>query len=214
MRLHLIVLTFLIAALPRAASAQTALGLPSFDEGPFIVTAGLGFGEDATSFGGGFVGGTGEIWGGIGVSYSSFDDIDTSAFGVNGTVGTSLALDTRARVWLSPVAGVGFLTGPDIGEIDVDVFGLRGGARLGIVATTGGPVTIVPTFGFDIAYDRVSADLAGVANSEGETFAIARIGAGFLISERFSIVPTVSMPLGRDDSDVIFNIGVGINLGS
>jgi hypothetical protein len=94
------------------------------------------------------------------------------------------------------------------------VFGLRGGARLGIVATTGGPVTIVPTFGLDIAYDRVSADLAGVANSEGETYAIARIGAGFLITDRFSIVPTVSMPLGRDDSDVTFYIGVGIILGS
>jgi hypothetical protein len=193
-----------------AAHAQTAAGLPSFDDGPFVVTAGVGFG-DTTSFTGGFLGGTDEFFGGIGVGYSSFDDLDTSATAVSGTVGTTLALDSRGRVSFSPIAGVGFVSGPDLGEVDVDIFGVRVGGRLGILATTGGPVSVVPTFGLDFAYDRVNAELLGASESSSDTFAIARLGAGLLFNRRMALVPHVSMPLGRDDSDVSFNVTFAYN---
>lgn len=200
----------LLLLLSRPAAAQTAAGLPSFDDGPFLVTAGAGFG-DATSFTIGFLGGTDDIFGGIGLGFSSFDDLDTSATAVSGTVGSSFALDGTGRVSLSPVAGVGFVSGPDIGDIDVNIFGVRAGARLGILATTGGPVHVVPTFGLDLAYDRVSAELFNASESSSDTYAIARLGAGFVFNRRIAVVPHVSMPLGRDDSDVTFAITAGFN---
>jgi hypothetical protein len=193
------------------AAAQTAAGLPSFEEGPFLVTAGAMFGEDSKGFGVGFAGGTDELFAGVSLGFTSIDDVDANATSFAAHVGTSFALDGAVRTYVAPVASASFTSGPDIGPVDVSIAGLRGGVRVGFVASDTGELQIVPTFGFDVAYDRVSTDIDDLDVSD--TYGIIRLGVGLLVTPRVSVLPIVSVPVGVDDSDAEFAIVVGFNLG-
>jgi hypothetical protein len=96
---------------------------------------------------------------------------------------------------------------------DVSVVGLRAGGRLGLVAYESGNMQVVPTFGLDIAYDRVSADFAGTETTARETYVIARVGAGFVFNERIGIVPMLGVPLGLDGADPEFSFLVTYTFG-
>lgn len=200
------------------ASAQTCLGLPSFSEGPYQASAGVSFTDGAQGFEGGLALGTNNIFGGASIEFTNFSDLDSSATSFGANLGASFTLNERERIEACPVGAVIITTGPDVSpvvgtEVDVSGVGLRGGGRLGVVALESGNLEIVPTFGLDIAYDRVTAELGAVETTERETYVIARVGVGFTLNKRIGFLPVLGIPLGLDGADPEFSFIVAYAFG-
>jgi hypothetical protein len=202
---------FLITAAD--ASAQTCLGLPSFSVGPYQASFTSVFTEGVSKFGGGFALGSDDIFGGATISVTSFDEIEENAtsFGAHG--GATFVVSDSERIEACPVASVSIAGGPDIGDVNVNGVGLRAGGRLGMSVYRAGDWQVVPTFGLDLAFDRVTAELAGVETSERETYGIARVGVGFILNERIGLLPILGVPLGLDDADPEFSFTVSYTFG-
>jgi hypothetical protein len=196
------------------ASAQTCLGLPSFAEGPYQASLGLAFTEGAQTFGGGAAIGSDDIFGGASLAFTNFSETDSNAtsFGFEG--GATFVLNERERIEACPVGSVIVTGGPDVADVDITGIGLRAGGRIGVVAVESGSWEVVPTFGFDIAYDRISGELGAVKTTiSRETYAIVRAGVGFVLNKRIGLLPTLSVPLGLDDSDPEFSFVVAYTFG-
>ncbi len=196
------------------ASAQTCLGSPSYAEGPFQASVVAALTDGAQGFGGGFAVGSEDYFGGVNVGYTNASDLDSTAtsFGMIG--GASVALSDRDRIFACPVASLGYTSGPDIGAVDVSLVSFRAGGRMGLVAAQSGSIAVVPTFGLDLAYDRVTTQFAGVDVSGDDTYAIARAGLGIVYNRTIAFVSTLGVPLGLDGSDPEFTFAVTFNLGS
>lgn len=197
------------------ASAQTCLGMPSFGDGQFQVSLGAAFTEGAQGFGGGGALGTDDLFVGASLAVTDVDGADSSATAFAMNVGTTFVVNDRERIQACPVASVILTGGPDVGEIDVSGVGLRAGGRLGVVAYESGDLELVPTFGVDIAYDRINGDIGPVETTLArETYVILRVGAGVILNKNVGIVPLLSVPLGLDGSDPEFSFVVAYNFGN
>ena len=196
------------------ASAQTCLGMPSFRDGQFQVSLGAAFSEGAQGFGGGGALGSDDLFVGASLAVTDVDGADSTAtsFGVN--IGANFVVNQRERIQACPVASVILTGGPDVGGMDVNQVGLRAGGRLGVVAYESGDLEVVPTFGLEIAYDRINGDIGPVETTLArETYAIARVGVGFILNKRVGIVPALGIPLGLDNSDPEFSFVFAYNFG-
>ncbi len=139
-------------------------------------------------------------------------DSTATSFAANG--GATFVVNERERIQACPVASVIVTGGPDVAGVDVSGVGLRGGGRLGMVAYESGDLEIVPTFGVDIAYDRINGDVGPVETTLArETYVIVRVGAGFILNKRVGIVPALGIPLGLDGADPEFSFVVAYNFG-
>lgn len=213
MRFRSIAMGLLGCLLAADVSAQTCLGLPSFSEGPFQASGGAAFTDGAQSYGGGIALGSDNYFGGVGLTFTNVDDVDSTATTVSFNLGASYPLSQQERIEVCPVAAINVTTGPDVGEADISGVGLRGGGRLGLLAAQTGNIDIVPTFGLDVAYDRVTADVGGVDTSVSETYTIVRVGVGLIFNKRIGIVPTLGVPLGLEGSDPEFSILAAFTFG-
>jgi hypothetical protein len=195
------------------ASAQICLGRPSFSEGPYQASLGASFTDGAQGFGGGVALGSDDIFGGAGLDFTNVSDADAwaTSFGVD--VGASFMLNPREGIEACPVASVIIRSGPDVGEIDTKGVGLRAGGRLGILAAESGNLDVVPTFGLDIAYDRITAEIGPVETTARDTYVIVRVGVGLILNDRMGLVPSLGVPLGIDDADPEFSIVFALNFG-
>jgi hypothetical protein len=196
------------------ASAQTCLGMPSFQNGQFQVSLGAAFSEGAQGIGGGGALGTDDLFVGASLSVTDVDGADSSATAFAMNVGASFLVNQRERIQACPVASVILTGGPDVAGVDVSGVGLRAGGRLGIVGYESGDLEVVPTFGLDIAYDRINGDVGPVETTLArETYVILRVGAGFILNKRVGIVPVLGVPLGLDGADPEFSFLVAYNFG-
>jgi hypothetical protein len=197
------------------ASAQTCLGMPSFRDGQFQVSLGAAFSEGAQGFGGGGALGSDDLFIGASLAVTDVDGADSTATSFAVNFGASFTVNGRERIQACPVASVILTGGPDVADVDVSAVGLRAGGRLGVVAFESGDLEVVPTFGLDIAYDRINGDIGPVETTLArETYVIVRVGAGFILNKRVGIVPTLGIPLGLDDSDPEFSFVVAYNFGN
>ena len=194
--------------------AQTCLGLPSFSEGPYQASLGVAFSDGAQGFGGGFALGSDDVFAGATLGFTNISDADSLATSFGAHAGATFVVNERERVEACPVASVLITRGPDIGDVDIHAVGLRAGGRLGVLAAETGNVDVVPTFGLDIAYDRVTAEVGAVETSVRDTYVIVRAGVGFILNERIAFVPSLGVPLGVDDSDPEFSFVVALNFGN
>lgn len=197
------------------AAAQTCLGMPSFRDGQFQVSVGAAFSEGAQGFRGGGALGTDDLFVGVSFDVTDVDGADSTATSFAANVGASFVVNERERIQACPVASVILTGGPDVAGVDVSGVGLRAGGRLGIVAYESGDLELVPTFGLDIAYDRINGDVGPVETTLArETYVIARVGAGIILNKRVGIVPVLSIPLGLDGADPEFSFVVAYNFGN
>jgi len=203
--------TFILLAAAEA-SAQTCLGLPSFDDAPYQGFAGAGFTDGAQRFGAGAAIGSESVFAGAGLGFTNFSEADSNATTFMAHVGANYTFNTRDRITACPLLAVAVTTGPDIGDVDVHGVGLTAGGRLGIVAAETGNIEIVPTFGLDIAYDRLTGDVGDVRTTlSRETYGIVRVGVGFVLNKWIGFVPALSVPLGLDGADPEFSFDVALN---
>jgi hypothetical protein len=196
------------------ASAQTCLGLPSFSDGQFQISLGTAFSEGAQGFGGGGALGSDDLFVGASFAVTDVDGADSTATSFAANVGASYVVNERERIQACPVASVILTGGPDVAGVDVSGVGLRAGGRLGIVAYESGDMEVVPTFGVDIAYDRLNGDVGNVETTLArETYVIVRVGVGFILNKHVGIVPALNVPLGLEGSDPEFSFVFAYNFG-
>lgn len=194
--------------------AQTCLGLPSFAEGPYQASFGMAFTEGAKTFGGGGALGSENLFAGVSLAFTDVDDVDSTATSFDATFGANFVLNERERLEACPVGSVIVTGGPDLGDVDVTGIGLRAGGRVGVVAVESGNLEVVPTFGFDIAYDKLTGDVGNVETTlSRETYGILRVGVGFVLNKRIGFLPGLNVPLGLDGSDPQFTFLVAYNFG-
>lgn len=214
MRMRSIVLTAFVWLVAADVSAQICLGRPSFSEGPYQASAEVSFTDGAQAFGGGAAIGSEEVFGGASLTYRNLSDVDASITSFSADAGASFAVNPGERIEACPVVAVIISSGPDAGDVDVSAVGLRAGGRLGLVAVESGNMEVVPTFGLDLAYDRVKAEVGATEVTSRETYLIARAGVGFVLNRRIGIVPMLGIPLGLDGSDPEFSIVFSYTFGN
>jgi hypothetical protein len=190
------------------ASAQVCSGGPAFGDRPIQVGVSPSFSDHGYGFDGAVGVGGQHLFGGASLSVQSFDELDSNATAIGLMIGSDHAVNSQGRVFVCPVAELAFLSGPDLGPIDVSGIGFGVGGRVGIVARETHAVRIVPTFGISMAYEKLTADAFGFSESESESFGVAHMGVGFVFGRMF-LTPTVAVPFGADGSDAMFRTVVG-----
>jgi hypothetical protein len=195
------------------AAAQACAGMPSFSSGPMQITAGGSFADGSSSFGGTFGYGmpTG-LYGKAGIGTTSYDGLDGSSFdfGVGG--GYQIPLHSSRKAELCPIASLSFGSGPNdvLGSgVDMSTRNFAFGAALGAQVGNSPQMQILPNASFQFANTRVEIDDA----AGSESYGLLTLGTGFVFNSRFSLNPSLSIPMGLDGSDMSFGVNGAINFG-
>ena len=205
------VVAVLLFATP--ASAQLCLGAPTFRTAPYQVGIGASFTDGARGVEGTFAGGGESLFAGAGVSVVNFTDVDVRAAGVSAFLGAELATDTQNRVLLCPVVQLGFLSGPDLGPVDVSSMTLQGGASVGVVAVESGDTMVVPFFGLAALYQRLNTEVGDIDDSTSDSGGVANLGVGFIVNQTVGITPSLAIPFSAGGDDPVFTIRITFNFG-
>jgi opacity protein-like surface antigen len=220
MRRTLVVALALVAVVNAPAAAQTCQGLASFSTGQMQVAGNAQFGEIANTFGGSFSYGVPSgVYGGLDLSTTSFDNDLGSSLGVGAHAGYQMKLGQAGRVHLCPVARLALGMGPDDEAADINAsstdvhFGLALGTEMG----ANPKMRILPTAGLGLQYSKAKVEDTSPGGSTleaSETYALARIGVGFVFNQQISVRPSVDIPLGSDiSSDPAFGLTLSYNFG-
>jgi hypothetical protein len=200
---------------PGALEAQACLGNPSFSTNHLQVNAGASFDPSTTTFGGEFVGGSETLFTGLTVGGATYDGISGGTLLAGVRAGFQVPL-TGGTLQVCPVAGAEFGFGPaDLGGDRSDLrsraftFGLAAGGEL--LRTD--RVAIVPSLSLGFAYTGTTVTGLIATETESETFGLAGAALGVVLSDRLSVRPSVSFPIGLDGADPIFGIGFSLNYG-
>jgi hypothetical protein len=208
----LLIATLLISAAP--AEAQLCAGSPSFRAQPYLTGLTAGFTEGAHGIGG-FFGTGGESLFAIGsIGVLNYRDLDALATQISGTVGAELDVSQNRRVFVCPVANIGFGAGPDVGGVDISTFSLGAGGEVGVIAYEVDNLMVVPTFGLLVDYSRINAEFAGNDESASDTSGRASVGVGFIFSEAIGLTPAISVPFSAAGSDPTFVIQLSFGFGN
>lgn len=202
----------LLSTIP--AEAQLCAGAPSFRDNPLQVGASAAFRDGAQGVGGSFAAGGEALFAAGGVSVLNFDDVDSSATSVSGTIGVDLQADDNGRVFLCPIGQVAFTAGPDFGPVDVSTITLSGGVSVGVIASQTDMLTVIPTFGLFAVHSRVTAEAGGSENTVSDPSGLASVGVGLLFNRNVSVIPEVLVPFSAGNGDAVFSIKLAYNFGS
>jgi len=88
--------------------------------------------------------------------------------------------------------------------------------RLGAVGAQLGnnpQLQIVPNASFQFANTRLSLDDGTDSVSGSESYGLLTLGTGFIFNSRYSLNPSVSLPMGYEGSDASFTIAGAIHFG-
>jgi hypothetical protein len=218
MRRSLVVSLALAAMVNAPAVAQTCQGLASFSVGQMQVAGNAQFPEGGKSWGGSFsYGMPSGIYAGADLSTLSIDNDGGSSLGIGAHAGYQMKLGRTGKLNLCPVANLALGMGPDDEENDINSsqtnmhFGLALGTEMGATQQ----LRIIPTGGLGLQYSKFKQDVAGTEFEASETYALARLGVGFVFNQQISVRPTVDIPVGSDViNDPTFGLTVGYNFGS
>jgi hypothetical protein len=195
------------------AAAQACAGMPSFSSGPMQITAGGSFADGTSSFGGTFgYGRPAGLYGKAALGTTSYDGLDGSSldFGVGG--GYQIPLQSSRKAELCPIASLSFGSGPNdvLGSgADMSTRNIAFGAALGAQVGNSPQMQILPNASFQFANTRLEID--DVAGSE--SYGLLTLGTGFVFNSRFSLNPSISLPVGSDVYETSFGINGAINFG-
>ena len=217
MRRALLLSLALTLCLGARAAAQTCTGMPSFSAGQMQVTAGGSFADGASTFGGTFgYGAPKSFYGKAALGTTSYDAFDGSSvdFGVSG--GYQIALKSSRPVEVCPVASLSIGSGPNdvLGSgIDMSSRTFSFGGALGAQLGNNPQLQIVPNASFQFANTRLEIDDGTDSASGSESYALLTLGTGFVFNSRYSLNPSISLPVGLEGSDASFAIAGAIHFG-
>ena len=217
MRRALLLSLALTLSLGARAAAQTCSGMPSFSAGQLQATAGGSFADGASSFGGTFGYGVPKsFYGKAALGTTSYDGFDGSSldFGLAG--GYQIPLQASRTAEVCPVASLSIGSGPDdvLGSgTDMSSRTFAFGAALGAHVGNNPQLQIVPNASFQFANTRVELDDGEDSLSGSESYALLTLGTGFVFNSRYSLNPSISIPVGLDGSDTSFGLAGAIHFG-
>jgi hypothetical protein len=199
------------------AAAQTCVGMPSFASGRMQVGAGASFADGTSSFGGSFgYGNPKSFYGKAGIGSTSYDGLNGSSFDLNLGGGYQIPLQSHSTAQVCPVANLSLSSGPNdiLGQnIDMSSRSFAFGAALGGQVGRNPRVQILPNASFQFANTRVSVDDGTDSASGSESYGLLTLGTGFVFNSRYSLNPSVSVPVGLDGSSASFGLAGAINFG-
>ena len=199
------------------AAAQTCVGMPSFSSGQMQVAAGSSFADGASGFGGTFgYGAPKALYGKAGIGSTSYDGLDGSSFDFGVGAGYQIPLETTRTAELCPVANLSIGSGPnDIAGSGVDLSSrtFSFGAAVGALVGNGSRMEILPNASFQFANSRATIDDGVTSLSGSQSYGLLTLGTGFVFNSRFSVNPSVSIPMGLDGSSTSFGLAGAINFG-
>jgi hypothetical protein len=199
------------------AAAQTCVGMPSFATGRMQIGAGATFADGSSSFGGTFgYGSAKSFYGKAGIGSTSYDGFDGSSFDLKQGGGYQIPLQSRSTAQVCPVANVTFASGPNdiLGQnVDMSSRSFAFGAALGGQVGRNPQVQILPNASFQFANTRVSLDDGTDSASNSESYGLLTLGTGFVFNSRYSLNPSVNIPVGLDGSSASFGLAGAINFG-
>jgi hypothetical protein len=199
------------------AAAQTCVGMPSFASGQMQIAGGGSFADGANSFGGTFGYGTPKaLYGKAGIGTTSYDAFNGSSVDFSVAGGYQIPLQTSRTAELCPVASLSIGSGPkDIVGSGVDMssrtFAL--GAAVGALVGHSTQVRILPNASFQFASTRVSLDDGTTSSAGSESYALLTLGTGFVFNSRFSVNPSINIPVGLNGSSASFGLVGAMNFG-
>ena len=199
------------------AAAQTCVGMPSFSSGQMQVAAGGSFADGASSFGGTFGYGAPQgLYGKAGLGSTSYDAFDGSSLDINLGGGYQIPLQTSRKAELCPVASLSLNSGPnDVLGTGVDISGrtFAFGASVGALVGNSTQMQILPNASFQFANTRATLDDGTDSVSGSESYALLTLGTGFVFNSRYSLNPSINIPVGLDGSSASFGLMGAINFG-
>ena len=199
------------------AAAQTCVGMPSFSSGQMQVAAGGSFADGASSFGGTFGYGAPQgLYGKAGLGSTSYDAFDGSSLDINLGGGYQIPLQTSRKAELCPVASLSLNSGPnDVLGTGVDISGrtFAFGASVGALVGNSAQMQILPNASFQFANTRATIDDGTDSVSGSESYALLTLGTGFVFNSRYSLNPSINIPVGLDGSSASFGLMGAINFG-
>jgi hypothetical protein len=205
---------FLLAS---KAAAQACAGMPSFTSGPMQIAAGGTFADGSSSLAGTFGYGVPKsFYGKAGIGSTSYDALDGSSFDVSLGGGYQIPLRTAKKAEFCPVANLSFGSGPDDAQelnIDRSLRTFSFGGAFGMLMGRSETMDIVPNASFQFANTRFSADDGTESFSSSESYGLLTLGTGFVFNSRYSLNPSLNIPMGLDGSDIGFSLAGAINFG-
>jgi hypothetical protein len=199
------------------AVAQTCVGMPSFTSGKMQVGAGSQFADGTSSFAGTFGYGQAKgLYGKGSLGTTSYDGLNGSSLDLGANVGYQVALKTAKPAQVCPVASLSIGSGPnDVGGTGIDMSSrnFSFGAAMGAVLSQTSQMQIVPTAAFQFANTRLSVDDGTTSASGSESYGLLTLGTGFVFNSRYSLNPSINIPMGLDGSSTSFGLAGAINFG-
>ena len=202
--------------LGNAAEAQTCVGMPSFSTGRMQVSGGGSFADGASSVAGNFgYGAARGLYGKAGIGSTSYDSYDASSFDLNLGGGYQIPLQTSRTAELCPVANLSLGSGPNdvLGGTDISSRTFAFGAAAGAVLGRNPQMQILPNASFQFANTHVSRDDGTNPVSGSESYAVVTLGTGFVFNSRFSLNPSINIPMGLDGGSTSFGLMGAMNFG-
>ncbi|MGN6392833.1 MAG: hypothetical protein ACTHM9_11385 [Gemmatimonadales bacterium] len=198
------------------AVAQTCVGMPSFATGRMQVSGGAQFADGGNSVGALFgYGAPKGLYGKAGIGSTSYDAFNGSSFDLNFAGGYQIKMQHRAAE-LCPVANLSFGSGPNnvLGSgVDVSNRTFSFGAAFGGSVGRNPQVRILPNASFQFADTRASVDDGTSSASDSQTYGLLTLGTGFVFNSRYSLNPSIIVPVGLDGANASFGLMGAINFG-
>lgn len=215
MRNTLSLLTALLTtllAVPTTVSGQICSGGPGLGSGTGNVGGGAAFFDGGKQYSGGVTIGS-EVFGSGSFSFTDFDDSSLSLKRLSGGIGYELR-PPDSQVSFCPSFGLGYGFGLEILGVDITSLSVVPAVSVGLETAISPTVSIIPFAQVALIWQRVSADAGPLGDeSETETDGALGLGAALMFNQVFSIGPAVSIPIGTEDGDTSFGIGLAVAFG-
>jgi hypothetical protein len=213
-------LTLVLAALALQSgnvAAQICLGRPALGANSVA-----NFGAGASFFDGGEaygarVGFGGQLFGLAAFDYYDPDATDLSLKSLGAGVGYDVTSGESVSVCPGVVATYAF--GLEILGVDFTALEIAPGVAVGLVSELSPTVSVAPFGQVAFVYTRATVDAGPLGEqTEDETAGLLGLGISLIFNDRFSVGPSVLMPIARDEDDqggddtlvsVFFSVALG-----
>jgi hypothetical protein len=205
-----------LLAIP-SASAQTCTGSLPFSMARIQVGGDGVFSSNSRSIVGEASAGNEQYFGRVGANFTSFSGLDNGAKGIFVAGGAEFNVDAPKPLSVCPEVSIAKAWGPSPGpDFDFSTVAVQIGARVGFVAAKTPQATIVPTVAVSFNHVSLSTNGNGLfqGGTSGDSFMSLGLGAGVIFNDKFSLVPSVLIPIHYDTGETAFSIYFATKIGS
>jgi hypothetical protein len=201
------------ALLASAASAQSCVGLPSFDGKPLHVNVAAEFPDSAKAYGLGLgLGRPNGIYGNAGLLLNTFEWTEENA--TIGFVDVGFQIPV-GPLQLCPIAGVSYAVGPNDEALwdDITSWQVAGGAALGLPLRTGF-ASVIPNVAVRYVHDETTVEVIEIGSAT-ETFdgTVLDLGVALVLGDRISVQPIAHIPMSGEEEEVSFGVFAALAIG-